>query len=165
MIDRRDYSDAEDSLELALQHARRAVALTETKKEQKAQEEEKARQKALEAQKAAEKAMAEKARTKPDLTKTQPARQPSAKEATPPPAKTYEVREGDNLWIISNREVVYGDGFLWPLLYQANRDQIKDPRQIYPGQILNIRRDLTTQEMEEARQKAKESDIFPVPTP
>jgi hypothetical protein len=51
---------------------------------------------------------------------------------------------------------------LWPLLYQANRDQIKDPRQIFPGQTLSIRRDMTEQELEEARQKARESDIFPV---
>jgi hypothetical protein len=52
---------------------------------------------------------------------------------------------------------------LWPLLYQANRDQIKDPRQIFPGQTLSVRRDMTEKELEEARQKARESDIFPVP--
>ncbi len=75
----------------------------------------------------------------------------------------YDVREGETLWTISAQPQVYNEGLLWPLLYQANRDQIKDPRQIFPGQILSIRRDMTPQELEDARQKARESDIFPVP--
>ena len=78
---------------------------------------------------------------------------------------SYEVGEGETLWTIANQSVVYGDSLLWPLLYQANRDQIKDPRQVYPGQILNIRRDLSAQDIEDARKRALESDIFPVPKP
>jgi nucleoid-associated protein YgaU len=31
-----------------------------------------------------------------------------------------------------------GDPTLWPLLYRANRDQIKDPSLLYPGQRLTI---------------------------
>ena len=78
------------------------------------------------------------------------------------PGRWY-VGEGENLWTISAQPQVYAEGLLWPLLYQANRDQIKDPRQIFTAQILDIRRDMTVEELEEARQKARESDIFPVP--
>jgi nucleoid-associated protein YgaU len=31
-----------------------------------------------------------------------------------------------------------GDGTLWPALYRANRDRIKDPARIYPGQRLAV---------------------------
>ncbi|MHB8709018.1 MAG: LysM peptidoglycan-binding domain-containing protein, partial [Desulfuromonadales bacterium] len=55
---------------------------------------------------------------------------------------------------------VYGDPLLWPLLYQANRDQIKDPRQIYVGQILKIPRGLLASDFEAARLKAREAELF-----
>jgi len=81
---------------------------------------------------------------------------------TPVPAPQYTVVGGENLWSIAAKEEVYADGLLWPLLYKANRDQIKDPRQIYPGQVLSIPRDLSAEAMDEAREKARRSDIFPV---
>lgn len=75
---------------------------------------------------------------------------------------TYTVQEGDNLWSIAARSEVYGDSLLWPLLYQSNRDQIKDPRQVYTDQTLTIQRNLSDTDREEARSKARSSDIFPV---
>ena len=51
-------------------------------------------------------------------------------------AKLYVVREGDTLWTIA--EDVLGDPTLWPALYLGNRDQIKDPARVYPGQQLAI---------------------------
>ena len=48
----------------------------------------------------------------------------------------YVVREGDTLWTIASQEI--GDPTLWPALYLANRDQIKDPARVYPGQELAI---------------------------
>ncbi len=160
-----DYGKALDSIEFSLKHSRRAAVLSEEKKaklaEQEAQpalEEEKARQDVQEgipAQKAAPRA------------KTPPPAQPPAKTESKPkvtPVTTYVVGEGETLWTISAQPQVYNEGLLWPLLYQANRDQIKDPRQIFPGQALSIRRDMTEKELEEARQKARESDIFPVVT-
>ena len=51
-------------------------------------------------------------------------------------AKTYVVREGDTLWTIAAAAI--GDPTLWPALYLANRDQIKDPARVYPGQELAI---------------------------
>jgi nucleoid-associated protein YgaU len=82
--------------------------------------------------------------------------------APPPPPTQYTVAEGETLWTIAARKEIYLDSLLWPLIYKANRDQIKDPRQIYPGQVLNIPRDTSETEKEEAREKARKSDIFPV---
>ncbi len=56
--------------------------------------------------------------------------------APEPAARTREVEPGDTLWSIATSAM--GDGTLWPALYRANRDQIKDPTRIYPGQELAI---------------------------
>ena len=76
------------------------------------------------------------------------------------PRVSYTVSGGELLWVIAKRADVYGDPFLWPLLYQANRDQIKDPRKIYAGQILTIPRNVSEEEQEKARILAKKSDFF-----
>jgi len=54
----------------------------------------------------------------------------------PPSGRVHEVRRGDTLWRIA--EQMIGDGSLWPALYRANRDQIKDPAILHPGQRLAI---------------------------
>lgn len=72
------------------------------------------------------------------------------------------VRPGESLFTIAAAGEVYDDPLLWPLLYQANRDQIKDPRQIFPGQELSVPRDVTDAELERARTIARQSTIFPV---
>lgn len=78
----------------------------------------------------------------------------------------YRVAEQDTLASIAALPGVYGDPLLWPLLYQGNRDQIKDPAQIYPGQILSIPRGQAPADLELARQKARESGLFGLsPTP
>jgi nucleoid-associated protein YgaU len=74
----------------------------------------------------------------------------------------YLVRGGETLWTIAARREIYADALLWPAIYKSNRDQIKDPRQIYPGQKLSIPRNLTEIEKLEAREKARRSKIFPV---
>ncbi len=43
------------------------------------------------------------------------------------------IRKGDNLWNISRR--LYGSGFRYTTIYQANKDQIRNPDLIYPGQV------------------------------
>ncbi len=56
---------------------------------------------------------------------------------TPTPTLlNYKVRRGDCLWRISEKPVVYGNPWYWPLLYKTNHDQIADPNIIYPGQNL-----------------------------
>ena len=43
------------------------------------------------------------------------------------------VQPGANLWRIARR--VYGRGTRYTVIYQANREQIRDPNRIYPGQM------------------------------
>lgn len=50
--------------------------------------------------------------------------------------KLYEVVSGDSLSKIAKRE--YGDANEWKRIYDANRDLLKDPDKIYPGQKLKI---------------------------
>jgi nucleoid-associated protein YgaU len=76
------------------------------------------------------------------------------------PRLSYTVSDGELLWTIAKRPDVYGDPLLWPLLYQANRDQIKDPRKIYAGQTLTIPRNVSEEEKEKTRIFAKKSDFF-----
>lgn len=45
------------------------------------------------------------------------------------------IQPGNNLWRISRQ--VYGKGRLFTVIWEANRDQIKNPNRIYPGQILS----------------------------
>jgi len=64
----------------------------------------------------------------------------SPTRATAGGAATHSVRHGDSLWRISASPGVYGDGRSWPRLYEANRDRIRDPNLIYPGQEIRIPR-------------------------
>lgn len=51
---------------------------------------------------------------------------------------SYTVVKGDCLWFIAKKKEHYGNGFAWPKIYQANKDQIKNPNLIYPKQIFKI---------------------------
>jgi len=86
---------------------------------------------------------------------TQPATQPA-------PTKTsqYTVGAGENLYSIAAKPSIYNDGLLWPLIYKSNRDQIKDPEQIFPGQHLTINHKHSETEKNTARETAKKSGIF-----
>jgi nucleoid-associated protein YgaU len=50
-----------------------------------------------------------------------------------PKIATTVVSPGDSLWRISR--VTYGTGMRYAVVYKANRDQIRNPNRIYPGQI------------------------------
>lgn len=51
-------------------------------------------------------------------------------------ARTYTVQKGDSLSKIAQQQ--YGDASQWRRIYDANRDQIKDPDLIHPGWTLFI---------------------------
>jgi len=55
-------------------------------------------------------------------------------------SSTYTVRRGETLPQIAGRAEIYNDASLWPLIYRANRDQIRDPKRLWPGQVLTIPR-------------------------
>ena len=62
---------------------------------------------------------------------------PSAPTAPAPVApRTYTVVAGDNLSKIAKR--FYGDANQWKRIFEANRDIIKNPDLIHPGQTLKI---------------------------
>ena len=49
------------------------------------------------------------------------------------------IQPGNTLWGIADRR--YGDGFLYVKIFQANREFIRDPNLIYPGQIFTLPKD------------------------
>jgi len=50
----------------------------------------------------------------------------------------YTVVEEDWLSKIAGMRKVYHDGSKWPMIYEANKDKIKNPNLIYPGWVLFI---------------------------
>lgn len=56
--------------------------------------------------------------------------------------KNYTVgtwaKDRDCLWNISKKPDIYDNAFMWPKIWQGNRDQIKNPDIIHPKQVLKI---------------------------
>ena len=81
------------------------------------------------------------AEPKPDFSNVQSGGSSTAPAAPQPTGtsgtgKTYVVVKGDTLSAIAKRE--YGNANKWRTIYEANKDVIKDPDLIYPGQQLRI---------------------------
>ncbi len=55
-----------------------------------------------------------------------------------PDVISYTVVKGDHLWGIAKKKEHYGNPFAWPVIYKANRDQIKNPDLIYPNQVFKV---------------------------
>lgn len=51
-------------------------------------------------------------------------------------ATVITVQPGSTLWAIANDH--YGDGVQYVRVYDANRDRIRDPNLIYPGQVFSL---------------------------
>ena len=56
--------------------------------------------------------------------------------STAPQSKTYTVQKGDCLWNIAKKYC--GDGAKYKEIAALNKDKIKNPNLIYPGQVLNL---------------------------
>ncbi|WP_299659769.1 LysM peptidoglycan-binding domain-containing protein [uncultured Ruegeria sp.] len=56
--------------------------------------------------------------------------------AETPVIRSVTVQKGDTLWAISRDR--FGDGVLYVKLFEANKESIRDPDLIYPGQIFTI---------------------------
>lgn len=76
-----------------------------------------------------------------------------------PLVSSYTVKRGESLPLISSQPEVYGDRNLWPLIYRANRDQISDPRHIWPGQVLRVPRNNQGRDDAEARRYSQERPL------
>jgi nucleoid-associated protein YgaU len=50
--------------------------------------------------------------------------------------RTYTVVAGDSLSKIAKK--IYGDAKRWKEIFEANKDKIKNPDLIHPGQVLRI---------------------------
>ena len=66
----------------------------------------------------------------------------SLQDALARQVKVYTVgtwsHDRDCLWNIAKKPDIYDNAWLWPKIWQGNRDQIKDPDVIHPGQKLTI---------------------------
>jgi nucleoid-associated protein YgaU len=60
----------------------------------------------------------------------------SSTAPSPSGGQTYTVVKGDSLSKIAKR--FYGNAGDWKKIYEANKDQIKNPDLIYPGQTFRI---------------------------
>jgi LysM repeat protein len=78
----------------------------------------------------------------------------------PNPAKKYIVVTGDTLWGISGSSNGYNDSFQWPLIFKANRDQIKDPDLIYPKQEFSILTDYSDTDVAKAKKDAEDTPKY-----
>jgi len=70
---------------------------------------------------------------------TAPSAQPADLPGNAPASakgRSYTVKSGDTLSKIAQRE--YGDAGDWRKIYEANKDTIKNPDLIYPGQTFII---------------------------
>jgi hypothetical protein len=61
---------------------------------------------------------------------------PTENSPAPTTNKTYTVQQGDCLWNIAKK--FYGNGSKYTVIYNANKDKIKNPNLIYKGQVLVI---------------------------
>jgi nucleoid-associated protein YgaU len=82
-----------------------------------------------EAREEAEEIMDRQQRAKADKPKAPP-------ESEVEEVRIYVVQRGDSLSKIAQE--VYGDSSRWREIFDANREQIKDPKLIRPGQELRI---------------------------
>lgn len=63
---------------------------------------------------------------------------PVSAQAGQATATTVVVEPGNSLWRIARR--LYGEGTAYTTIYRANRDHIRDPDLIYPGQVMQVPR-------------------------
>lgn len=61
---------------------------------------------------------------------------PASTGPTQPPQRDYTIQPGDSLSKIAKR--FYGNAGDWQRIYQANKDTIKNPDLIHPGQKIII---------------------------
>lgn len=61
---------------------------------------------------------------------------PSPEQPKAPPVRVVTVQPGSTLWAIAREK--YGDGILYVRVYEANKNLIRNPDLIYPGQVFVV---------------------------
>ncbi|OHC52517.1 MAG: hypothetical protein A3D16_11955 [Rhodobacterales bacterium RIFCSPHIGHO2_02_FULL_62_130] len=89
-----------------------------------------------EAAPAAEPAPVETAAAESAPAEPAPAETVAAEPAPPPAPVTITVQPGFTLWGIAEQSL--GDGVAYVQVFEANKDKIRDPDLIYPGQVFTI---------------------------
>jgi len=64
------------------------------------------------------------------------AAQEAQSEGSATQVRAVTVQPGNTLWAISRRN--YGEGLMYVRIFEANRDRIRDPDLIYPGQVFTV---------------------------
>ncbi len=85
--------------------------------------------------------------------------------------KIYTVgtwrHDRDCLWNISKKKDIYDNAWMWPKIWEGNRDQIKDPDVIHPGQKLKIPKagEMTAEEKSAAKKYYRKHAAAPATAP
>jgi nucleoid-associated protein YgaU len=53
-----------------------------------------------------------------------------------PPTGQYKVQAGNSLWVIARK--TYGNGTHYTVIFGANKEHIRDPNLIFPGQVITL---------------------------
>ncbi|WP_051013561.1 LysM peptidoglycan-binding domain-containing protein [Pararhodospirillum photometricum] len=67
-----------------------------------------------------------------------PFQRPETLPTPEPGGALLVVQPGNNLWRLARS--VYGEGWRYTVIFQANREHIRDPDLIYPGQVFTVPR-------------------------
>lgn len=70
-------------------------------------------------------------------------------------SKRYAVVAGDSLSLISAKPEIYGNPWLWPLIWEANISMVPNPDRLLQGQLLKIRPHPTVDEVAGAVSEAR----------
>lgn len=71
-----------------------------------------------------------------ETQQSQPTAEAVSEAAPPAEQRMHKVWINESLWSIARK--YYGDGRLWTLIYEANKDQIVTAKKIFPKQMLII---------------------------
>lgn len=80
--------------------------------------------------------MADTNKNRPDFSDVRGGSSSAAQGGAEQQQDTYTVQAGDSLSKIAQRR--YGEASKWKAIYEANKDQIKNPDLIHPGQVLKM---------------------------
>ncbi|MGV3524922.1 MAG: LysM peptidoglycan-binding domain-containing protein [Candidatus Sericytochromatia bacterium] len=75
----------------------------------------------------------------------------------------YKVRKGDTLWDIA--KVKMGDANKWPELFALNKNQIRNPNLIFPGQVLAVPQQVQVAPTVPSQPVSSPVDSSPPPAP